>query len=400
MSKFRKIQTDARLAAEGIQLKADGESRGLTDDEQAAFDGHIETGLKAKSDEERELKSRNDLALLGDPELADDEPVVKSADTFTGNGIIQVREAPRETAGDMFLKSAGFTNLIKAHPGGLPSGQSIQMAPASIGELKALVTDPQLSPVTVVNSSVLQVREDMLNAFTIMPDAGTGIKHNTATFTNNAAVVAETTGPGTGVKPESALAWTNYTINPETIAHHIPVTTQALQRNAQLRALIDEFMIDGVVRLVAAEAIAALAAKAGLQAQAYDTDMRTTIRKAVTKASKYGTPNGLVISANDAETLDLEAMSAALVVPGQPYTQTQTIWRLPIFSSHNLPDGVGYVGNLKQVQVYTDGPVRLLTGWVNDQFIRNSLTILAEQDAVTDVMVAPSIVKVDLDPAV
>lgn len=369
----------AKAKAQAIVDNAKAEDRDMNEAEQAEFDAAVAEAKSARAQHERNVKSDADLADLGDP-----EPAASIAGTVTV-----------KTPGEQFTASPTWQAMLKAHPEGFAEGQPIIMPKVAVGELKALVktlvTDPGLNPVRVEVGKAPVVISNILAAFTVVPDAGEVIKHMTASFTNNAAVVAEG-----AAKPESALTWTPETLNPATIAHHIPVTVQALRRNKQLEAIINEFMVDGVIRKVAASAVAALAASAAVTLQAYATDLRTTIRKAITKAGQYGTPSGILLNAFDAEGIDLEAIVSAALGPGQYYAPAESVWRLPIFTSYDLPQGYAYVGDLKQVMVYTDGPVQLATGWVGNQFIENKLTIRAEQDAVTGIMNGPALVKADL----
>jgi hypothetical protein len=217
-----------------------------------------------------------------------------------------------------------------------------------------------------------------------------------AAFTNAAAVVAEG-----AAKPEATLTWTPETLNLATIAHHIPVTNQALSHNALMRSYIDTFMVNGVRASVAAQVAAMLAAATGLQTQAFSTDLRTTIRRAVTKAIQGGravgaTPTGIAMSLTDAETLDLESISSVNLMPGEGFAQMQSVWRLPVVPVTELPAGFAYVGDLRQIHLYTRGGVNVTTGWVNTQFTENEQTILAETEAISTVLVGPAIVKADL----
>jgi hypothetical protein len=124
--------------------------------------------------------------------------------------------------GQQFIESDVVAALRHQYPNGIPSGTTV----GNIGSvhvtdvMNTLLTDPGLVPAQVVLDvpAGIQVM-DLMSSITIITDAPQSIKHYTATFTNNAAVVAEG-----GLKPESALVWSSSTLNQETIAHHIPVT--------------------------------------------------------------------------------------------------------------------------------------------------------------------------------
>ena len=62
----------------------------------------------------------------------------------------------------------------------------------------------------------------------------------------------------------------------------------------------------------------------------------------------------------------------------------------------SLPSGYAYVGDLKQIELYTAGGINVMTGWIDDQFVKNSLTILGETESEGNVFNAPLLVKADV----
>lgn len=390
MFKILEQYNAAKAAAQALidTAKADGE-RGFTDDEQAAFDAHIVEAKALKVQMDGIAKSAKDLADLGDAP-AGDAPAVE-----VKTGVITHVKA-RTSPGEAFVESAQFAQLLKQYPNGIPTDSKVQMAPVNVGGVKALLTDPHLSPeLHVVAPASLSVL-GLSQAITVVDDAPEVVKVFRAAFTNAAAAVAE------GVaKPESSLVWTPETLNLATIAHHIPVTNQTLAHNAMMRSIIDTFLANGVRAKVEAAVAAMLAAAATLQLQAWSVDLRTTIRKAVTKAIDGGAaigavPTGILVSSADAETLDLESIANVTLQPGDGFAQMTSLWRLPLVVSTAIPAGYAYVGDLRQIVLYSRGGVNITTGWVNAQFTTNEQTILAETEAISTVLVGPAIVKADL----
>ena len=374
--------TAAKQAATELHNTVKGEDRPMTDAERTEFDALISEATDLKAKHERAVQDVSALADLND--LAE----IPAAATAPG--------AVRGSLGEQFVNSSQYKALMAAYDGKIPESQRIQMSAARLDLQAALITDPGLSnpAVRVANVSLSVV--DLFDAITVITDSPQAVKTFTSSWTDAAAVVAEG-----ALKPEASLAWTPVDFTLKTVAQHVPVTTQALGHNPTLRSRIDTYLINGIRAKMQAQVAAALAASAGVVAQAYATDLRTTIRKAVTKAQLAqaqlgGGQIGILISAQDAETLDLEAMAAAFAAPGEGPQQLQSAWRTPLTVAASLPSGYAYVGDLKQIELYTAGGINVMTGWIDDQFVKNSLTILGETESEGNVFNAPLLVKADV----
>lgn len=301
--------------------------------------------------------------------------------------------------GQAFLDSHVMEGIRAQYPAGIPGSARVTTSSASVGKItNALLEDPELTPARQVMDVQTGVAVfDLLQAITIIDDAPKAITHHTAAFTNAAAVVAEG-----GLKPEATLAWTPVNLTQDVIAQHIPVTNQALNHNAMLRQIINAFLVNGVRAVAQARVATQLAAWSGLGTQAFDTDLRTTLRKAITQAQTAAAltgsgPIAIALSANDAEELDLEMLATLQAGPGQAPQQVSNIWRAPIVAvASGLADGFAYVGDLRQVIWYTTGDLSVSVGYSGDDFIRNQQRILAETEGVTGVLNAGAIIKADL----
>lgn len=385
MASLKERAQAAKAEAQTIYNTAVAENRAMTADEQTRFDGLIAEATTARAVLDQQASSAAALAAI-----AEGAP----ADVATAQ-----RTGRLPSLGEAFVQSDIVAGLRHQYPNGIPSGATLgNIGSVHIADvMNTLLTNPGLTP----PQHVLDVPEgvavlDLLSVITTITDAPQSIKHFTASFTNAAAVVAEG-----GLKPESTLTWTPTPLTQETIAHHIPITNQALSHNAMLRQIVDRFLVAGVRSKMQAQVAAALAAWSGLGAQAWATDLRTTLRKAITKAQNAGQiigtgPISIGISSADAETLDLEQLANLVLAPGQGPSQLAGIWRTPLVVSAALPAGFAYVGDLSQVILYTSGGVNVAVGLVNDQFIKNEQTIRAEAEGVTGVLGAGAIIKADL----
>lgn len=223
------------------------------------------------------------------------------------------------------------------------------------------------------------------------------------TFTNNAAFVAEATGftatalGGTGVKPESALAYSTQTSTVRTMAHWIPVTNRMLADAPAIRNIIDGRLLLGLTLTLESQvlsgdgtgenltgilnqSIGAISKGAG------ESDLDALYRgRTYVRNTGHGRPSAYLLNPADWQTIRLARESSATATPGSyimgPPSQAgaATLWGLPVVESEAVPAGKGIIGDWLQGATLFDreeGNVRV--GTINDQFIRNMQTILAE----------------------
>lgn len=236
------------------------------------------------------------------------------------------------------------------------------------------------------------------------------------TETNNAAPVAEATATsgGSGAKPESAMLLEKVTETVNTIAHWIPATKRALSDARQLRTLIDQFLRFGLEEELedqmingdgTGENFTGISNVTNVQAQAWDTNILVTTRKARTKVRTVGrdTPNAYLLHPTDWETIQLirdesgGAGTGSFLFGGPAGNQAQTLWGLPVVESEALTQGVGYVGNFRQAVLWDREQATIqVSDSHSDFFIRNMVAILAELRAAFGVLRPKSIVEIDL----
>lgn len=376
----------AKQAATELHNKAKAEDRALTDSERAEFDALVAEATDLKAKHERVAADQVALADLND-----------LADLAEAGQTAAPQAADRRSWSDKFIQSSEYKAMLASYGTNIPQGTRVQMGTVNVGDIRAaLVADPGFTQPSVEVVRTNPFTSALLDAISIVPNSPQVIRTFTATFTNAAADVAEG-----AAKPESALVWTPVDVTLGTVAHWIPVTNQALSHESLVRDEIDTNLVSGVRSKLASKVATTLAAAAGLQVQAFDTNLTRTIRRAITKAQiaaeTLGTgPIGILLSALDAETLDLEQIANAAYAPGQAPDQVQGIWRTGITVASGLPAGYAYVGDLKQIKLYTAGGVNVTTGWQGTQFIENKLTILAETEAQAAVRLAGALVKTDL----
>jgi HK97 family phage major capsid protein len=229
--------------------------------------------------------------------------------------------------------------------------------------------------------------------------------------TNAAAPTAEATATAgtSGTKPESALALAKVTTTVKTIAHWIPATKRALADAGQLRTLIDAFLRYGLEEELedqmmngdgTGENFTGIANTSGIQAQAWDTNILTTTRKARTKVRTVGraVPTAYIVHPTDWETIDLLQDNEARFYGAGPFGLSPArLWGLPVVESEGAIEGVGYVGDFRKCVLWDreQGSIQVSDSH-SDFFIRNMVAILAELRAAFGCVQPNALVEIDL----
>lgn len=231
------------------------------------------------------------------------------------------------------------------------------------------------------------------------------------TMTNNAAPVAEATatGDGSGAKPESAMTWEIVSENVKTIAHWIAASNRALADAAQLRTYIDNFLRYGLDEELedqiltgngAGQNFTGILNVSGTTAQAWDTNILTTTRKARTKVRTQGRarPTAYVMHPTDWETIDLLQDNEARYYFGGPARPGQPmLWGLPVVESEGMTQGITVVADWKLAVLWQRMQTMIsMTNSHSDFFVRNLIAILAEMRAAFGVIRPKAFVLADI----
>lgn len=202
------------------------------------------------------------------------------------------------------------------------------------------------------------------------------------------------------LKKEQALNFDIKQAGPVTIAHWIPVTRQVIRRADQLRRYIDNELIVGL-RLAEDEQllygdgsagnVQGLMTNAAVQdyaasgkGEAGDTRI-DTIRRAITLLRlDYYRATGLILHPNDWEEIELQKDDEARYLwvtvsdGGVP-----RLWRVPVVETPAIEEGDFLVGDFSMgANLWDLEQARINTGWVNDDFVRNRLVVLGEEDII------------------
>jgi len=231
-------------------------------------------------------------------------------------------------------------------------------------------------------------------------------------FTNNAAAVSEATATSattlgqSGVKPESALTFEQAEAAVQTLAHWIPITDRALEDEPQLMSIIEGRLIDGLA-LVEDSAllngdgsspnIRGILNVSGVQALDASYFSGTPVQDAGTKNENFNrilrarrlvritgraTPNFVILNPADLEKFLTHTDAQRQYLAGGPYStgsNPASMWGLRVIESESIAAGTSLVGDGRMAAVWDRMQATVQVGMINDQFIRNMKTILAEE---------------------
>lgn len=217
------------------------------------------------------------------------------------------------------------------------------------------------------------------------------------------------TGEVSGEKPEGVSEWLPVTEAVKTIAVWIPATKRALSDAAQIRGIIDSELRDDLEEEFESQILngngvgenfTGLLNTTGVLAQAWDTDILTTCRKAITSLRVTGRaiPTAWVMHPADWETIDLLKDLEGRYYYGGPLREgTRTLWGYPVVENVQMPEGSTLLGNWRKAVVWDRERASIQVSDSHaDFFIRNMVAILAEMRAAFGVIRPSGFILVDL----
>jgi len=208
-------------------------------------------------------------------------------------------------------------------------------------------------------------------------------------FTNNAAGVAEA-----AVKPESDIKLDLRSTSAKVIAHWMKASRQILSDVAQLRSTIDQRLLYGLAYKEEQQLLNGDGTGQNLlgiipQATAYAAPItvggETSIdrmRLAMLQAALAEYPaTGHVMHPSDWAFIETLKDSAGQYIIGNPQGSiAPTLWGLPVVTTQAIAVDKFLTGAFRLgAQVFDRWEGRVEAGYVNDDFIRNLVTILAEE---------------------
>jgi HK97 family phage major capsid protein len=344
---------------------------------------------KAKSGEEisRTLKETADEALLKMNALT--EQVATIEQKMSRGGRDQDEDV--KTIGEMFVES----EAVKEFAAGSPSKGKADL------RIKATLTTTTTPGAGAVGSGVPVTRLDGVQALpqrrmTIRDLISVGrMDGNTLEyvqekgFTNNAAPVAEG-----AAKPSSDIELELKTTSAKVIAHWMKASRQALDDVPMLRSMIDERLLYGLAykeegQLLNGDGtgqnLLGLIPSATAYAAAFAVMAETAIDKmrlAMLQAALAEYPaTGHVMHPTDWARVETEKDTTGRYIIGNPQGSiSPTLWNLPVVATQAIGVDKFLTGAFKLgAQLFDRWDSRIEVGFVNDDFTKNLVTILAEE---------------------
>jgi HK97 family phage major capsid protein len=244
------------------------------------------------------------------------------------------------------------------------------------------------------------------------------------TFTNAAAPVAQatdTTGTS-GTKPESALTFEQASAPVVPVAHWIPITRQALSDAAQLRTYLEDRLVYGAEKaldnqllngngtapnmtgfyfatgrqvLNAAYWTANPLPSAGTPNENFDRVLRA---RTLVRTTGRATADFVVLNPADVEALLTATDTQKQYLAGGPFVAggIPRLWGLRVVESEHTAAKKALVGDGSMAAVWDREDATIMVDTINDQFVRNILTILCELRAALTIFRPPAYVELTL----
>jgi HK97 family phage major capsid protein len=318
-----------------------------------------------------------------------------------GDQFVRSNEYKRMKSGGMFNSALNRSDFSV----GMSEGTSLIGWSRLLQEKTLLFSGTGSSGALVQNDvqpGALSILQREINVLDLVPrlttESDTVEWVQETTFTNNAAMVAEataTTGT-TGTKPESALAYQTMTTPVRTLAHWIPVTNKTLADAPQIRGIINTRLLLGLQLSLETQIMSGdgtgenflgiLNNNINVQALGADNVLDAIFKgRTLVRVTGKARPTAVVMHPNNWQSARLARENSATgtlggYLMGPPsMVGANTLWGLPVVESEAIPQGTALVGDFNMGCTLFDREQAVIrVGFVNDQFIRNIQTLLAE----------------------
>ncbi len=375
-------KTAEQLAAEikAAHEKSVGEVKGIAEEALGKAKAGEELTAKLKETADEALSKMNELTeQMGSMEQklargageGGGEERKSLGQQFVENEAVKawIGSSPTSGKADMRVK-ANLTTLTTDAAGSVGAGA----APTRLGGVQGL---PQRR--MTVRDLLSQGRMDG-NTIEYVQETG---------FTNNAAPVAED-----AAKPSSDIKLDLKNTTAKVIAHWMKASRQALDDVNFLRSMVDQRLIYGLDyaeenQLLNGDGTGQNLSGLIVNATAYSAPFAPsggtaidTMRLAMLQAALAEFPaTGHVMNPIDWARIELTKDSEGRYIIGNPQgTLTPTLWNLPVVATQAIAVDKFLTGAFKLgAQIFDRWDARVEAGFVNDDFIKNMVTLLAEE---------------------
>ena len=394
----------------------------LTTEEDTRFDELVDQINKCRDDITAE-KKRYNAAVALDGTIADVTKPVDGSQRSVANGEGQQFKSlgQRFAESDAVKRFDGHTRSQPFDVGSFYAKHQVQhkdgMGPDDVktliqtGALPADFIQPHIVPGFFRGDDLQGSLRDVLINGTTTSEAITFFRETA--FTNNAAGVpqathtsgADETPVNASVKPESALTFDQVTLPVVTIAHWIPITRQTLQDAAQMQTYIEGRLVDGLQLAESDQLLNGTGGNdlTGLLQTANIQDLDTSVyftaspvadagennenfnrilrAKTLIRTVGRARANFVVMNPADSEEFMTYTSTDFNYYGGGPYASNgnRAMWGLRVVEDENLTAGSVLVGDGRMAAVWDRMQSQIFIDTIDDQFVRNMLTILAEE---------------------
>lgn len=346
---------------------------------------------KAKSGEAltSTLKEKADEALLKMNGLTEQVAEIEQKLARGGGG----EDDKAKSIGEQFVESDGFKSWQDSAFAKSGRGADLRIK----ATLTSATTDSAGSVGDAINTTRLpgilplpQRRMTVRDLITVGRMDGNALEYVKETgFTNSAAPVAEG-----AAKPESDLKFDIVTTSAKVIAHWMKASKQVLSDISQLRSIIDQRLLYGLAYVEEQQLLNGDGTGQNLngivtQATAYaapialsDLNKMDVLRLAMLQAALAEYPaTGHVMHPTDWAEIETAKDANGRYIIGNPQgTTSPTLWGLPVVATQAMALGEFLTGAFRLgAQVFDRWDARVEVGYVNDDFTKNLVTILAEE---------------------
>ena len=368
-------------------------------------------------------------------EAAEIEATLKSMDAAaaalrefgapTQDSADEVPAAPNaskgRTLGEQFVNSDGYASFKErfGSTGVVPKGTPVDfhMKDAKSARFtEKLLTSPvtgNAAPVRTdeVDDLVYRPERTLLDEITTGTTALPWFEYRQiVSKTNNAKIVPEATATDddNALKPLSTLTTATAQAKAFTYADGMEVTNQELADDGVIRTLIDqtlrenlEIEVENVLLNGDADAdVKGILNTTGVLHQAFNTDVPTSLRKAITllRTTSGAQIQGVLLNPEDDETWDLLKDAQDRYLGAGPFgTGPSTAWGFRRITSQAIEVGQAVIGDFKTVHLLQKDPLEILAFNQHKDYAQRNLTyIRAEMRALQLIRNAAKLAVVDL----
>lgn len=344
--------------AKQIAEAAAAEGRALNDEERST----VETAIAGAKAVKQDAELRKMVDSLG-AELAD----AKVETTPTTEA--------RTAGAKMFADPAFKAWISDANRNGQPDVKSLPNSPTvAVGGIKATllgssdtsagatITNDRYAPIGIAYGRGGLAALDLITIGSTTSDAVDFARamRITAGQSVNAAAPQAEGDPAA----ESTLTFLKETAVVKDVRTFIPASVRALSDSAQLETIANNFLTYAIQEELedqivngngSGENMTGIFNTGYVQAQAFDTDIITSIRKAIRKVQTVGNSraSAVLVHPEDNEKIDLLLDANDTYLFGGPATvSTPTIWGLPRVVSSAIPVGNAIVGDFRKAVLW------------------------------------------------